>query len=78
MRDDIRVIVEKNEFGWVAQGIDIDVCAQAEKEEDLQDTFLFAVQLRSGDVGGMDKIPQAPKEFFDIWNGMNTNSEYTL
>lgn len=67
MSDRIRVILFKDGHAWVAQGIERDICVQADSLDDLYGRFEVAMRLESEESGGLDRIPEAPKYYFDLW-----------
>lgn len=68
MSDKIRVIIFKEENNWIAQGLEHDICVQAEKLEDIFGRFEVAVRLEDEEEGGLSRIKKAPKHFFNLWN----------
>ncbi len=68
MSDKIRVILFKDDDKWVAQGLEHDICVQAETLGDLYGRFEVAVRLESAEEGGLERIGEAPQYFFDLWN----------
>jgi hypothetical protein len=68
MTDKIRVILFKEGDSWVAQGLEHDICVQASTVKDLYGRFDVAVRLETAEPGGLERIGEAPKHFFDLWN----------
>lgn len=66
MSDKIRVILFQEGDCWVAQGLEHDICVQAASLEELYGRFDVAVRLEEAE-GGVERIGQAPKYFFDLW-----------
>ncbi|MFD0916886.1 hypothetical protein ACFQ14_10755 [Pseudahrensia aquimaris] len=64
----IRVIIFEESTQWVAQGLEHDICVQAENLDDLYGRFEVAVRLESEEQGGLDRIPSAPKHFHNLWD----------
>lgn len=65
--DQFRVILFKEGDTWVAQGLEHDICVQAPTMGELYGRFDVAVRLEENEPGGLDRIGQAPKHFFDLW-----------
>jgi hypothetical protein len=66
----IRVIMfQEGEKCWVAQGLERDICVQAETLKDLYGRFEVAVRLEGDEPGGLDRIGKAPDYFFELWDG---------
>jgi hypothetical protein len=68
MSESIRVLVFKEGELWVAQGLERDICVQAKTLEDLQANFEVAVRLEADEQGGLERIPEAPKYFQEMWD----------
>lgn len=68
MSDKIRVILFREGDAWVAQGLERDICVQADRLDELYGRFEVAVRLEGSEPGGMDRIAPAPKYFFDLWD----------
>jgi hypothetical protein len=68
MTETIRVLLFKEEGFWVAQGLEHDICVQAETLEDLQINFEVAVRLESEEAGGLKRIAAAPPYFQERWS----------
>lgn len=68
MSDNIRVIIFKDDHAWVAQGLEHDICVQAETLDDLYGRFDVAARLESEEEGGLKRIEKAPQFFFDLWD----------
>lgn len=78
MSKEIRVIFFQEENGgWLAQGLERDICVQAAKMEDLYSRFEVAVRLEADDNGKLEHLPEAPKHFFDLWDKRSSNVEPT-
>ncbi len=82
----LRAIVLKDGEFWVAQGLEHDICVQANSLDDLYGRFEIAVCLEAKEEGGLDRIDEAPRHFFDLWDNKsssivpskNTDTEYGL
>jgi hypothetical protein len=66
----LRVVVVQDGPFWVAQGIEIDYCAQGDTEESVRDNFLSGLAAtikrhleRFGEIERLLKV--APKEFWE-------------
>lgn len=68
MTGKIRVIVRKGDYGWIAQGLEADVCVQVKNEFELREAFDLTMMLEANEHGGIEKIGHAPKEYFDLWD----------
>ncbi|NJM30563.1 MAG: hypothetical protein HC855_11070 [Rhizobiales bacterium] len=67
MSDVIRVIFFQDGDAWLAQGLEHDICVQADTLDELYGRFEVAVRLESEPSGNLDHIGEAPKHFFDLW-----------
>lgn len=68
MTDKIRVILfQDGPEHWIAQGLEHDITVQAPTVKELYGRFEVAVHLESEEPGGLERIPQAPQEYFDLW-----------
>ncbi|KAB2943963.1 MAG: hypothetical protein K8F92_04355 [Hyphomicrobium sp.] len=64
--DSLRVIVFKEGDVWIAQGLEIDICAQGPDLKAVKERFL--VTLRSEiEHGDPSSIGPGPDEFFSLW-----------
>lgn len=63
----IRVIIFYDENQWVAQGLERDICVQANRIDDLYGRFEVAVRLECEEEGGLDRIEPAPEYFQNLW-----------
>jgi hypothetical protein len=63
--ENIRVIIYKSSCRWFAQGLEHDICVQAQNIDDLPGRFEVAVRLEAED--GLKRIPPAPLRFHDMW-----------
>ena len=68
MSNKIRVIFFQGEDAWVAQGLERDICVQADTLDDLYGRFEVAVRLEKDKSGKLDHIGKAPKHFFKLWD----------
>lgn len=68
MTQKIRVILFQDNDLWVAQGLEHDICVQAEKLDDLFGRFEVAVRLESSKDDRLDHIGPAPDHFQKLWN----------
>lgn len=73
MSSKIRVILMKEDNAWIAQGLERDICVQAETLEDLYGRFDVAVRLEDKEPGGLDRIDPAPSYFFGLWDRKSSN-----
>ena len=64
----IRVIIINESDQWVAQGLEYDICVQANNLEDLYGRFEVAVRLESEEPGGLERIGPAPRYFEKLWD----------
>lgn len=71
MLEKIRVIIFQEENRWVAQALEHDICASADTVEDLELVFGLTISLESDELGGVERIPQAPGSFFKMWDDAN-------
>jgi hypothetical protein len=65
MTNTIRVVIFQDGGGWIAQGLEQDICVQAEKFDDIFGRFEVAYDLYS--EGGLEKLSPAPKYAHDLW-----------
>lgn len=63
----IRVIFHRDGEAWIAQGLERDICVQADRLEDLYGLFEVAVRLEDAEPGGLERIGQAPQHYYDMW-----------
>ena len=68
MTNTIRVVIFQDGGGWIAQGLEHDICVQAEKFDDIFGRFEVAYDLYSEVEGGLGKLPPAPKYAHDLWD----------
>lgn len=63
------VFLDAHSKKWIAQGLEVDICAQGDTEQLARSNFKASVFLEAGDVddGDVFKIGPAPKKFFDLW-----------
>ena len=68
----IRFIVFRDEQIWVAQGLEVDICAQADSAEGAAELFGATVRCESKEMaaegGSLSDIGKAPDAFFELWN----------
>lgn len=62
----LRVVYFQEENYWLAQGLEHDICVQANSISDLYGKFEVAVRLET-ENGSLDHIPAAPAHYFDLW-----------
>jgi hypothetical protein len=74
MSTKIRVVIFKEGESWIAQALEHDICVQAQSLEDLYDFFEVAVEGEAAELGGLERIPQAPKYFFDLWDKRSSDA----
>lgn len=67
MSDKIRVIFYQEHGLWLAQGLEKDICVQADKLDDLYGRFEVAARLECAETENLDHIGKAPKHFWDMW-----------
>lgn len=67
MSQKLRVICYQDQGVWLAQGLEHDICVQADTLDDLYGRFEVAVRLECED-GGLDHIPAAPEHFQRMWD----------
>jgi len=63
----IRVIFCSEGETWVAQGLEHDICVQANSMDDLYALFEVAVTLEAQEPGGIERLPPAPEHFQNLW-----------
>jgi len=68
MSTKIRVILLREGAVWVAQGLEHDVCVQADSIEELYGRFDVAVRLEADEPGGLERIPEAPEYYHSLWD----------
>lgn len=66
MSNSIRVVVFPSGDQWVAQCLEHDICSQAPDLEQLHERLEVTLEAERRD--GLDRIPAAPKRFFDLWD----------
>jgi hypothetical protein len=64
----ITTVAFEEDGQWVVQGLERDICAQGETEQDAMDRFLLAVRLEKQEPGGIERIPPAPEGFWLLHN----------
>jgi hypothetical protein len=64
---EFRVICFQENGLFVAQGLEHDICVQAESLEELFGRFEVAVKLESDESGGLNHIDAAPSHFHAKW-----------
>ncbi|MEF2546763.1 hypothetical protein VQ045_06310 [Aurantimonas sp. E1-2-R+4] len=75
MGEKIRVIFYQEGDAWMAQGIDRDICVQADELDDLYGRLEVAVRLECEETGTLEHIPAAPDHFVRMWDGRS--GQYT-
>ena len=73
-RKSFRVVVFRGQRHWVAQCLEIDLAAQAERLEDLPERLArtFAAEVELARERGVDPflgLPQAPARYWAMWRG---------
>ncbi len=68
----LRVILFEADDLWLAQGLDHDICVQATTKGEAMSLFDLTTELEDGEEGGIERIPCAPKYFFDRWENWAT------
>jgi hypothetical protein len=68
MSKTIRVIFYQEGNAWLAQGLEHDICVQAETLHELYGRFEVAVRLEADTEGDLDHIGKAPEHFFKLWD----------
>ena len=61
-----RIIVLQEEGMFVAQGLEHDICVQAEDMDTLARRFVETVDLEGEEI---DQIEPAPAHFHEMWDG---------
>ncbi len=69
----MRVIVYKDGDAWIAQGLEHDICVQAATLDDLYGRFEVAMRLEDDESGGLQRVPEAPRHYFDLWERRSGN-----
>lgn len=74
---ELRILVFKGRRKWVAQCLEFDIAAQADRREDLRDSFVRAVEAEvefcgSHDLTPLRRLPQAPPRYFETWDQLQT------
>lgn len=68
--DVLRVIIIKDGDVFVAQGLEKDVCVQAETIQRLIEVFDAQLAFQISDS---ENIPPAPREYWDMWESDECN-----
>lgn len=68
MANNLRVIFYREGEIWLAQGIEHDICVQADSLDDLYGRFEVAVRLECDKEGKLDHIGEAPSHFKKMWD----------
>ena len=63
----LRVVVFEDDGLFVAQGLEYDICAQAETLSELVARFEMTLDGESREVGGLGRLEPAPATFFRKW-----------
>lgn len=77
MATEMRVVIFKGLSKWVAQCLESDIAAQADRLEDLPAKLLKALEAevefskRKGKEA-FRRLPQAPDRYFSMWRGAMT------
>lgn len=66
MSEKIRVIFYRDADAWLAQGIEHDICVQADTLDELYGRFEVAVRLECVN-DSLDHIGPAPAHFHKMW-----------
>jgi len=67
MTEKLRVIFYQDHGVWLAQGLEHDICVQADTLDDLYGRFEVAVRLES-ENGKLDHLPVAPDYYQRMWD----------
>ena len=67
MSEKLRVICYQDHGVWLAQALERDICAQADRLDDLYGRFEVAFRLEC-EGGNLDHIDPAPTHFFRMWD----------
>lgn len=66
------VFLDANSDIWVAQGLEVDVCAQGKSEQEARLNFVSTINLERSEARDRSRdlfdIGPAPQEFFDLWD----------
>jgi len=65
----IRYVVFSEAGGWIAQGVDKDICSQGATITEALDRFKKTVCLEK-DHGNYDAIPKAPEEYLLMYQSI--------
>ncbi len=66
MVDTLRALIFREGDTWVAQGLERDICAQADSLDEVVSRFAITVELEEKEGGGsLDHLPEAPRQFFE-------------
>jgi len=68
MTDSLRVIFYQDGDKWLAQGIEHDICVQADTLDDLYGRFEVAVRLECSENDSWDRLDPAPDHFEQMWS----------
>ncbi|RWB77483.1 MAG: hypothetical protein EOQ50_05345 [Mesorhizobium sp.] len=67
MTEKLRVICYQDHGIWLAQGLEHDICVQADTLDDLYGRFEVAARLECKD-GKLDHLPEAPEYYHRMWD----------
>lgn len=71
----MRVILFKEGDLWIAQGLEYDICTQANDLKELYSRFEMTVRLESQEDGGLERIAKAPDHFFRKWEDRGSDAQ---
>lgn len=79
-RMSLHVVVFRGQRHWVAQCLEVDIAAQAERLEDLPDRFARALLAdmrlcREREQEPFSGLPQAPARYWAMWKGSEPVNE---
>lgn len=75
MSDKLRVMFYQDNGVWLAQGLEHDICVQADSLDELYGRFEVAACMERDENNDLGHLPEAPACFFRMWD--RKSGEYT-
>lgn len=73
-KQDIRIIVYREDDVFVAQCLEYDICTQAPDKETLHDRMNCLIEIELEEMGKTgQELDPAPVRFHDMWDGGGPN-----
>lgn len=73
----LRVILREEKGCWVAQGLELDICTQANSRDECKRRFFMTLDAEEAmHTAPESQIGTAPVEFFEEWDETDDNHRF--